>query len=262
MDTNDDVQQEQPLFEGHSLPATSLLEATPRSEISAQFSRLRNDSSGSHLSAAEESVAQGSRIMVAERHYSAVARTLRLSTSPEHRASTNETVMTEYAMTSSVVGIKSGAHLRARSMSSMSGPQTPNEDSFNISPPPSMPLPPTPPNVRARLARQHKKSYSSGFSFGPVNDMNEIDALTAGVLPILVPGLTVGNEMKIKDGRYTPPGTFSKSSKDKKLAKMMLEFGADISSPQVHSTPANPRARELRARKTSQHKRNHWSLPS
>jgi hypothetical protein len=30
---------------------------------------------------------------------------------------------------------------------------------------------------------------TSGYSFGPVDNVNEIDALTAGVLPLLVPGM-------------------------------------------------------------------------
>jgi hypothetical protein len=103
----------------------------------------------------------------------------------------------------------------------------------------------------------HKRSFSSGFSFGAVDDINEIDALTAGVLPVLVPGLTVGDNMKIKEGDYSPPGTFSKS-KGMKAMKMLAEFGADFSSPEVHFTPARNRPR---GRKESGHKRNHFSLP-
>lgn len=89
--------------------------------------------------------------------------------------------------------------------------------------------------------------------------MNEIDALTAGVLPLLVPGLTVGQDMRIKEGDWTPPGTFSKS-KGKRLAKRLNEFGEDFSSPEVHSTPARARPRQVKGRKET-HKRHHYSLP-
>jgi hypothetical protein len=102
----------------------------------------------------------------------------------------------------------------------------------------------------------HKKSFSSNYSFNAVEDVNEIDALTAGVLPLLVPGLTLGQDMKIKDGDYSPPGTLSKS-KGLKAMKKLKEFGGDISSPEIHSTPARRRPRN---RKDS-HKKNHFSLP-
>jgi hypothetical protein len=104
----------------------------------------------------------------------------------------------------------------------------------------------------------HKKSFSSGVSLY-IDDINEIDAMTAGVLPLLVPGLKVGDQMKIKDGEYSPPGTLSKT-KGLKINKKLAEFGEDFSSPHVHSTPA--RSRQPRERKASGHKKNHFSLPS
>ncbi|TFK43801.1 hypothetical protein BDQ12DRAFT_643459 [Crucibulum laeve] len=249
-----------PIQDGDSSLPVHIQNGTPRSETSAQFGRLGRESrSSSHLSTgADESMAFASRIMIAQRHYSALAQTVVVPAgSPPEKSS--------ILGSASGIAVKNTAgssnHLRTRSVSSISGPQTPTADTFNISPPPSFPLPPTPPNVRAaRLAKlAHKKSFSSGFSFGPVDDMNEIDALTAGVLPLLVPGLKVGEEMKIKEGDWTPPGTFSKS-KGKKLAKKLNEFGEDFSSPEIHSTPA--RRREPRGRKQSGHKRNHFSLPS
>ena len=239
---------------------------TPSSEMSAQFGRLRKDSkvSSAHISGGDESLAYASRIMIAERHYSALAQTVLVpGPSPEERDSVDANLA--FAATTGAAplnAVRDSAHLRTRSVSSISGPKTPiTGDSFNLSPPPSFPLPPTPPSVRAaRLASlAHKKSFSSGFSLGPVDDMNEIDALTAGVLPLLVPGLNVDG-MRIKDGDWTSPGTFSKS-KGKKLAEKLNEFGADFSSPQVHSTPARRRPREPRGRKTPAHKRNHFSLP-
>ncbi|KAK7049701.1 hypothetical protein VNI00_005732 [Paramarasmius palmivorus] len=264
------------------------------SETSAQFGRLRKDSQASSFaSAADDSLAFASRIMVAQKHYSALAQTVHVPASPEKRASTSgvpdendvEATTTGVATSSS----SSSQHIRTRSVSSISGPKTPTTgDSFNISPPPSFPLPPTPPNVRAaRLAKQHKRSFSSGsasgFSFGAVDDMNEIDALTAGVLPLLVPGLSVGKNMRIKD---SPPATWSRrgradgpsegrssrsrsrdagkvDGKTARLLRALEEFGEDFSSPEVHSTPARTKAKaEQRKRKTSAHKRNHMSLPS
>lgn len=243
-----------------SLPLT--IHNTP--ETSAQFGRLRMDSKASshHLSGGDESMAYASRIMVAQRHYSALAQTVVVpGSSPDKQQATGTELFVSNA-TGALVN-KPATHLRSRSITSISGPQTVSADSFNISPPPSFPLPPTPPNVRAaRLAQlAHKKSFSSGFSFGPVDDMNEIDALTAGVLPLLVPGLKVGHEMKIKEDDWSPPGTFSKS-KGKNAAKKLTEFGEDFSSPEIHSTPARRRPREPRGRKESGHKRNHFSLPS
>ena len=239
---------------------------TPHSELSAQFGRLRTDSkTSSHNSNGDESVAFATKIMVAQRHYSALAQTVVVSggaTANRDSVGANVLLSTATGATKNRRASHS-SHLRTRSVSSMNGPATPkSQEDFSISPPPSFPLPPTPPNVRAaRLAMlAHKKSFSSGFSFGTVDDINEIDALTAGVLPVLVPGLTVGDDMKIKEGVYSPPGTFSKS-KGMKTLKKLAEFGAEFSSPEVHSTPAGYRAREPRSRKESGHKKNHFSLP-
>ncbi|KAF5387916.1 hypothetical protein D9615_000648 [Tricholomella constricta] len=245
-----------------SIPVT--IHNTPHSETSAQFGRLRKDSkASSHFSGGDESLAFASRIMIAQRHYSTLAQTVVVTgSSPEkpQSADSNEALGSASGATTANA-VRHSTHLRTRSVSSISGPQTPTSGgSFNISPPPSFPLPPTPPNVRAaRLASlAHKKSFSSGFSFGPVDDLNEIDALTAGVLPLLVPGINTDG-MKIKEDRISA-GTFSKS-KGKKLAKKLTEFGQDFSSPEIHSTPARRRPKEPRERKTSAHKRNHFSLP-
>ncbi|CAA7260118.1 unnamed protein product [Cyclocybe aegerita] len=245
------------------------IHGTPQSENSVQFGRMRpNSKTSSHNSAADESMVFATKIMIAQRHYSALAQTVVVSgqsANGANRESLGASTLVSSASGSNSKRASHSSHLRSRSVTSIinNGPSTPTErEGFNISPPPSFPLPPTPPNVRAaRLAMlAHKKSFSSGFSLNGVDDMNElneIDALTAGVLPLLVPGLTVGSEMKIKDGDYSPPGTFSKG---KKVAKKLAEFGADFSSPEVHSTPA--RRRNPRARKESGHKKNHFSLPS
>ena len=236
---------------------------TPHSELSAQFGRLGADSkTSSRNSGVDENVVFATRIMVAQRHYSALAQTVVVPGGP----TTNHDPAEANALSSTATGATKNkrashsSHLRARSITSMNGPATPkSQDCSGISPPPSFPLPPTPPSVRAaRLAMlAHKKSFSSGFSLGSVDDINEIDALTAGVLPTLVPGLTVGADMKIK-GDYSPPGTFSKS-KGMKTMKKLAEFGAEFSSPEVHSIPA--RYREPRSSKEFKHKRNHFSLP-
>jgi hypothetical protein len=93
--------------------------------------------------------------------------------------------------------------------------------------------------------------------------MNEIDALTAGLLPLLVPGLKVGGGMKVTDR-----GTLGKGKRGKLSHESDAEFGGlvhsgEFSSPDVHSNPRAARRHpaEPRARKMSAHKRNHLSLP-
>lgn len=255
-----------PMQEEPSFPST--LPLTPASTNSAELGRLRKESkASSHLSGGEEAFA--SRIMIAQRHYSAVATTFIIPASPERQeepvdgvASVATGVALEHDGTS-----RTSAHLRSRSISSVIGQAITTGD---ISPPPSDPLPPTPPNIRnAKLAQQqliHKKSYSSGFSFGAVvnDDVNEIDALTAGVLPLLVPGLKVGGEMKIKEFEFSPPLSSTVTKKPRRAPKEShgSDFGIlvrdEMSSPQLHSTPAQDRRR---ARKISAHRRNHLSLP-
>jgi len=248
-----------------SFPST--LPLTPVSTNSAGMGRLRKESkASSYLSNGEEAFA--SRIMIVQRHYSAVATTVIVPASPERQEELVDSV------TSVVTGIalehdgtsRLTSHLRSRSISSVIGQAITTGD---ISPPPSDPLPPTPPNIRnAKLAQQliHKKSYSSGFSFGAVvnDDVNEIDALTAGVLPLLVPGLKVGGEMKIKDFEFSPPLSSTVTKKPRCAPKEShgSDFGIlardGFSSPHLHSTPAQDCRR---ARKISAHRRNHFSLP-
>ncbi|KAF9018214.1 hypothetical protein BDP27DRAFT_1355562 [Rhodocollybia butyracea] len=286
-----------PIQEGDSsLPVN--IHSRSHSETSAQFGRIRKDSkASSYYSGADDSLAFASHIMIAQKHYSTLAQTIQVNGSPEKEPSAGAHLFLDGAVGStSAVDVvnRRASHLRTRSVASVSGPQTPTSAmSFRHSPtpPPAFPLPPTPPNVRAARLAQHKKSYSSisdgKFSFGPVDDMNEIDALTAGVLPLLVPGLTVGGDMRIRD---SPPATWRRRAaaelevirdgsrsrstsrtrgegKTARLLRALNEFGEDFSSPQIHSTPARTRAgaskaREPRGRKTSAHKRNHFSLPS
>jgi len=254
-----------PMQEVLSFPST--LPLTPASTNSAGMGRLRKESKvSSYLSNGEEAFA--SRIMIAQRHYSAVATTVVIPASPERQeelvdgvASVVTGIALEHDDTS-----RPTSHLRSRSISSVIGQAITTGD---ISPPPSDPLPPMPPNIRnAKLAQQliHKKSYSSGFSFSAVinNDVNEIDVLTAGVLPLLVPGLKVGGEMKIKDFEFSPPLSSTVTKKPRRTPKEShgSDFGIlaqdGFSSPHLHSTPTQD---HRRARKISTHRRNHFSLP-
>ncbi|KAG6861574.1 hypothetical protein C0995_014870 [Termitomyces sp. Mi166 len=236
------------------------------SDTSAQSDRLRKDSKGSsRLSEARESLAYAAKIMVAQRHYSALAQTVLVAGPfPEKNQSVEAGEVFGSATGAASANItRQLIHFRSRSISSISDPQTPTSGTSLIpTPPPTIPLPPTPPTVKAaRLTSSgHKKSFSSGYTFGPVDDMNEIDALTVGVLPLLVPGLNM-DVTKIKGGDRFPSGTFSES-KSRKAAEKLEELRGDFSSPEVHSTPARHRAREQRHRKLFTHKRNRYSLPS
>ncbi|KAI6112822.1 hypothetical protein F5141DRAFT_1063160 [Pisolithus sp. B1] len=152
-----------------------------------------------------------SRIMIAQRHYSMLATTVVIPASPERQEDPIDAmtlIATGVAVESSVAP-GGTSHLCARSISSVISQAITMED-LDISPPPSDLLPLTLPNVRnVKLAKQlmHKKSYLSGFSLGAVvsEDMNKIDMLPAGVLPLLVPGLKVSEGMKIKEWEFLPP---------------------------------------------------------
>lgn len=210
-----------------SPPPTAM--STPQSENSAELGRRRLDSkASSYWSGADDSMAHTTRIMIAQRHYSAVAKTMVLPPSPEKRASTGGYTTSTPA--------REVAHLRSRSTSSINNKSTISGPRSPISPPPSSPLPPTPPRQAT-----HQRSTSSGFSFGAVDDVNAIDSLSAGLLPLLVPGLTVGSDVTIKDTAQ-PKRSFGSST--------------SFSSPESHSTPVRPRAK-----KSSTHKRHHFSLP-
>ncbi|KAG2145792.1 hypothetical protein DEU56DRAFT_883282 [Suillus clintonianus] len=241
----------------------------PNTPQSAEFGRMRKMSVQSRISGDEFA----SRIMIAQRHYSALATTVVVPASPEKQEGDLLTVTTGVVeKRNSVLG--SSSHLRSRSVSSIIG-QAISTDS-SPSPPPSQPLPPTPPNVR--LAKQqstrtliHRKSYSSGFSFGALvnDDINEIDVLTAGVLPLLVPGLKVGNDMKIKDFEFEfDPQISSTVTKKKRLPTSRIQkdngdFGVlargEWERTAQDSTSTNCK---VRPEKASTHKRHHLSLPS
>ncbi|KAG0702444.1 hypothetical protein DFH29DRAFT_921588 [Suillus ampliporus] len=229
----------------------------PNTPQSAEFGRMRKESVHSRISGEDFA----SRIMIAQRHYSALATTVVVPASPEKQDGDLLTVAT-------------GATIEKRN--SVIGQAISTDDGPSPSRPPSQPLPPTPPNVR--LAKQHstrtlihRKSYSSGYSFGAVvnDDVNEIDALTAGVLPLLVPGLKLGSEMKIKDFEFEfDPPISSTVTKKKRLPPSRIQTnnadfgvlaGGDQESHAVHATSTNGKAK---SRRTSTQKKHHFSLPS
>ncbi|EIW76327.1 hypothetical protein CONPUDRAFT_168889 [Coniophora puteana RWD-64-598 SS2] len=178
-----------------------------------------------------------------------------------------------------------------------------------ISRPPTTPLPPTPPSVRAAKARSqglgirlvHRKSRSDlnlsyspvmpeGFSFGAVDndDTNAIDELSAGMLPILVPGLKVGKDVKVKefDFAFEPQrsSTVAKKRASKKQGHQRTqaavvrrakvidgsgdEFAAAVGkggfkedAPLAQSTPPEMQRRARKVSTGTVHSR-HASLPS
>ncbi|KAI0940092.1 hypothetical protein AcV5_001290 [Taiwanofungus camphoratus] len=266
---------------------------TPQSENSVELgrNRTRKDSkASSYFSGGSEAYA--TQIMIAQRHYSTLALTMVVPpspSSPDRPPSPERRSMDDAALRVSVTGVETSVagastrasqHLRSRSVSSVSAA----DPRFPMSPPPSSPLPPTPPSIKelrerqARLA-QHRRSQSHsssllGFSFGPVagDDVAEIDALSAGLLPLLVPGLKVGPDVKIREDWNSPASTFSKgtknartsagSSKGSKIVPPELGgLSSEFSSPEMHSTPPMRRPAAPKE-KTSAHKRHHFSLPS
>jgi hypothetical protein len=171
---------------------------TPHSELGTQFGRLRTDSkTSSYNSNGDESVAFATRIMIAQRHYSALAQTVVV---PGGATANRDSVAANALLSTATGATKSrrtshSSHLRTRSVFSMNGSAKPkSQEDFSISSPP-LPLPSTPPNVRAaRLAMLAHMIF-------PFDDINEIDVLTAGVPPVLVPGLTVYTIMDCRTRR-------------------------------------------------------------
>lgn len=241
---------------------------TPHSSNSAELGRMRKESKASSHFSGDEAFA--TKIMIAQRHYSAVATTVVVPASPEKTEAPDGllSVATGVDIVSTVIPTSS-SHLRSRSVSSIIDQAITTSDS---SAPPCQPLPPTPPNIRnaKQTAKQlHRKSYSSDFSFGATvnDDIKEIDALTAGILPFLVPGLQLGKEMKIRDWEeFSPPLSSTVTKKSARVAQKSAgpEFGVlgrdDFALPQFHSTPAQGR-QSHRGRNVSGHKRNQFSVP-
>ena len=238
---------------------------TPVSENSEELGRKKSKAS-SYYSGTDETQLHTARVMVAQKHYSALAMTMVVPPSPDPEgksfaASPQEVESTGIASGVAIYERSEGrSHCRTRSTSSISTSRSRNV----ISPPPAFPLPPTPPSVKAARAMAHKRSYSSGLS------MTEIDALSAGILPNLVPGLKIGEGVRVSgDWRLSSAshirGSMTGKTYDDFIADLPKELGGlpgEFSSPEFHSTPAtNGKKVGQRTRKAS-HKRHHFSLPS
>lgn len=227
---------------------SSRMTSTPQSTNTAELGRMRSTAS-SHYSAGDESLAYASMIMTAQKHYSALAQTVRVVASPD------KTTKVVGNTTGATFDQRSKGHMRNRSSMSRS-----QRTEAAPSPPPSTPLPPTPPTLKnARLAKMaHKKALSSSnLLLSAVDDVNDIDALTAGLLPGLVPGLKVGESLKVRDD-ISQVGTLSRAL----MKSTPKEFGGMTSidfSPIEKSTPVATK-RNARTRKIT-HKKNHYSLP-
>ena len=260
-----------PIQDAESVPSTPQSHDPAELGMNGEMGMRKKDSKASSCySSTDDSAAFATKIMIAQRHYSTLAMTMVFPPSPERRTSQGVAAATgvEVEVTPAPES-KRHSHLRARSISSINSiPRS------AISAPPSTPLPPTPPTVKSfkaasasrRLA--HRKSYSSSaeeFSFGPIENDNtrEIDALSAGLLPLLIPGIKVGKDMKITEGWNMSPTVVSMDAKQRKshVPSEMGGVSSDFLSPQVHSTPHRHRSQAERTRKTSTHKRNHLSLP-
>ncbi|KAJ3572268.1 hypothetical protein NP233_g3197 [Leucocoprinus birnbaumii] len=225
--------------------------ASPTPE-NAQVKRKKVESqTGSYYSAVDENFAIASRIMIAQRHYSTLAQTVIIPSTSHERGDVKAT---------GIIPKRAPGHLRSRSIASVSEPSTPTPaDNFNFipTPPPSFPLPPTPPSARqARLALSHENLFSSGFKLNQVDGISEVDALTAGVLPLLVPRLKIGRGIKVANECSTPDS--HNKSRVTKSSKRTDVSALEFSSPQMSSTPA----RKPRNHKRSSHRRNRYSLAS
>ena len=174
---------------------------TPQSKASVGLGRMQTATS-SHYSVEDgESWAYNHRIMIAQRHYSAVAQTVMVAgTSPEEADSA----------TGADVEMHSNGHLRAHSITALNHSNSTDAPS----PSPSCPLPPIPPtlkNARMKAKMGHRKAMpSSASSLSALNEnIDQIDDLTAGLLTMPVPGLKVRKEIKVRDD-ISPLGRFSK----------------------------------------------------
>lgn len=250
--------------------ASVALSSPSANSIELGVARTRKESkASSYYSGADESLAYRSQIMVAQRHYSTMATTVHLPPSPKFASGSY--VNTLNAAETVSTGVERGltrGHVRARSASSsLQTPRSSMQNRFPLTPPPASPLPPTPPNVRAlqhSRSLHHSRSQSSsgsGYSFGPIGHANQIDSLSAGLLPLLVPGLKIGQEMIINNS--SPPRSRTGDEVKTRTPPQDEELGFTTSPPSFnspdmhHSTPARQGKRSK-----SSSKWRHMSLPS
>jgi hypothetical protein len=189
----------------------------------------------SHYSASNESLACTTKILIARKHFSTPAQTIMVPASECQPGILDPP--------GAAIDKPSNGHLRARSISSATRLCS---TGFTV--------------MNARLAKMgHRKSLSSdALPLKVIDDINEIDAMTAGLLPRLVPGLKVGRRMKIRDG-IMPTDMFNVPT-EKELPPEFGVLGAPdaLSSPELHSTPV--RKEEAPPGEISEHNRNYSSL--
>ncbi|GJJ07275.1 hypothetical protein Clacol_001475 [Clathrus columnatus] len=250
--------------------ATSIAPSSPGfGSIEMGMARHRRSESkeSSFYSGIGDHLGQKTQIMVAQRHYPAMATTVYLPSS-KNRSSSTEAIR-EIGIHAISTGVQKGitkGHMRSQSAASTLHTPRTSMYRFPLTPPPSTPLPPTPPNVRALHLRNHSLSGGSGYSFGPISNPNQIDNLSAGVLPLLIPGLRISKEMIRKESDYSTKPSLKDPwvgrPKMATLPRMITPPGEDefgfadsisFHSPVLHSTPARPK---------NKRKRKHLSLPS
>ena len=187
----------------------------------------------------DESILNETNIAVAQKHHLQIALGVKAPASTEYGPS--------LASAAGTVEQPTKSYLRVRSVSSPI--LTPTS-------PPSA-LPPTSTILQnARCAKLgHKKALSTGAFLLNALDVNEIDSMTAGLLPLLVPGLKVGSEMKIRR-RISSSGLNSKANQRLPSESVFVTECEKFESPELHSTP--PKAW---AWKISGHMRAHDYLP-
>ena len=229
--------------------APNSVPTTPVSENLEEFGRKKPEASP-YCSGTGETTLHTARVMVAQRHYSALAVTMVVPPSPNPERKSFATTPDELEATSIASGVavyertEGRSHCRTWSASSISTS--------------------TPPSVKTARAMAHKRSYSSGIS------MTEIDALSASMLSNLVPGLKIGEDVKISnDWRLSSAshvrGSMAGETYDDFLAGLSEEFGGlpgEFPSPEFHSTPATNGKKVSQRTKKAGHKRQHSSLPS
>lgn len=217
--------------------------STPQSSNSAEVGKRQGtmaSKASTFYSAMEGSIFNSVKMVSAGKYASTEAKSVVLSP-PVSPVKDNE-----YILETPRNNSRANQHLRSRSVSStQSGHREP------LTPPPAMPLPPVPQSVDTfrHVTTRHRRSvsvgHSSGYSFSAVNNAPEIDALSAGMLPILVPGLNIGADVNVRG--------YSASSKPS--VPVTAVMSESFSSPEGHSTP-------VQARKPAGRKMHHFSLPS
>jgi len=208
--------------------------ATPMPDSSSRSSRSRSESRcESRNSTVDEHAALGSNIMVAQRHYSTLAQTVVVPPSPGNSSITVRPNSPAAASTSAKRS-KPASHVRSRSINAVSPPAFSDRAQSCHSPPPSFPLPPTPPKVRAaRLAMlSHKRSFSCSASPGDTSSISSrFLSAPPTVLTLLLPRKKIGDEDVSVDDVFREP---SRKKDEKKVEKRLGRID-DGSSPRMHS---------------------------